>query len=269
MQQPMLNIAVRAARAAGEIIMRRLERLDSVAVETKQRNDYVSEVDREAEAKIIQVIRRSYPEHGILAEESGEQKGDGHVWVIDPLDGTTNYLHGFPHFAVSIALMHGGRVEHGVIYDPVRQELFTASRGSGAELNNRRIRVSRRRSLDGALLGTGFPFREGQPAETYMAMLRDFMGRTAGVRRPGAAALDLAYVAAGRIDGFWEFGLSRWDIAAGALLVREAGGIVGDLRGGEDFLASGDVVAANPKVFHEMTQIIEPHRLRLADAASQ
>lgn len=268
MQQPMLNIAVRAARAAGDIIMRRLERLDAVAVETKQRNDYVSEVDREAEAKIIQVIHRSYPGHGILAEESGEQKGDGHVWVIDPLDGTTNYLHGFPHFAVSIALMHGGRVEHGVIYDPVRQELFTASRGSGAELNNRRIRVSRRRSLDGALLGTGFPFREGQPEEVYMAMLRDFMRRSAGVRRPGAAALDLAYVAAGRIDGFWEFGLSRWDIAAGALLVREAGGIVGDLRGGEDFLASGDVVAATPKVFHEMTQIIEPHRPRLAGAAS-
>ena len=265
MQQPMLNIAVRAARAAGEILMRRLERLDTVTVETKQRNDFVSEVDREAEARIIQIVQRSYPDHGILAEESGEQKGEGCTWVIDPLDGTTNYLHGFPHFAVSIAVMQAGRIEHGVIYDPVRQELFTASRGSGAELNNRRIRVSRRRGLEGALLGTGFPYRDVQPGEVYMAMLRDFMRRSAGVRRPGSAALDLAYLAAGRIDGFWEFGLSPWDIAAGALLVREAGGIVGDLHGGDDFLATGDVVGANPKVYHAMTQVIEPHRVKIAE----
>lgn len=258
--QPMLNIAVRAARAAGDLIMRRFERLDTVAVETKQRNDYVSEVDREAEARIIDTLRRSYPDHGILAEESGEQKGDDHLWIIDPLDGTTNFLHGFPHFAVSIALTFRGRLEQAVIYDPVRQELFTASRGSGAELNSRRIRVSGRRGLEGALLGTGFPYRDDQPNEAYVDMLREFMARCAGIRRPGSAALDLAYLAAGRIDGFWEFGLSRWDIAAGALLVREAGGIIGDIHGGDDYLASGDVVAANPKVYHAMMTLIEPHR---------
>ena len=257
--QPMLNIAVRAARAAGDLIMRRFDRLDTVAVETKQRNDFVSEVDREAEARIIQILQRSYPKHGILAEESGEQPGDGHVWIIDPLDGTTNFLHGFPHFAVSIALAHEGRLEQAVIYDPIRQELFTASRGTGAELNNRRIRVSGCRELASALLGTGFPFRPGPPNDVYIEMLRVFIARTTGVRRPGSAALDLAYLAAGRIDGFWEMGLSRWDIAAGALLVREAGGIIGDLRGGEDYLASGDVVGANPKIYHAMTQVLAPH----------
>lgn len=259
--QPMLNIAVRAARSAGDLIMRRFQRLDTIAVETKQRNDYVSEVDREAEARIIDTLHRAYPAHGILAEESGEQKGDDHVWIIDPLDGTTNFLHGFPHFAVSIALEHRGRLEQAVIYDPVRQELFTASRGSGAELDNHRIRVSAQRGLEGALLGTGFPYRHEQPNEAYMDMLREFMTRSAGIRRPGSAALDLAYLAAGRIDGFWEFGLSRWDIAAGALLVREAGGIIGDLHGGDDYLASGNVVAANPKVYHAMmSQVIERHR---------
>lgn len=261
---PMLNIAVRAARGAGDLIMRRFERLDTVTVETKKRNDYVSEVDREAEGRIIDTLLRTYPSHGILAEESGERKGDEHVWVIDPLDGTTNFLHGFPHFAVSIALMKGDRLEQAVIYDPVRQELFTASRGSGAEVNNRRIRVSQRRGLEGALLGTGFPYRDDQPDEAYMAMLREFMRQCAGVRRPGSAALDLAYLAAGRIDGFWEMGLSRWDIAAGALLVREAGGIVGDLHGGDDYLASGNVIAANPKIFHAMmSQVIEPQQKKI------
>ncbi|MDZ7828241.1 MAG: inositol monophosphatase family protein [Halofilum sp. (in: g-proteobacteria)] len=265
---PMLNIAVRAARSAGDLIMRRFERLDTIAVETKQRNDYVSEVDREAEGRIIDTLLRTYPSHGILAEESGERKGDGHVWVIDPLDGTTNFLHGFPHFAVSIALMADDRLEQGVIYDPVRQELFTASRGSGAEVNNRRMRVSQRRGLEGALLGTGFPYRDDQPDEAYMDMLREFMRLSAGVRRPGSAALDLAYLAAGRIDGFWELGLSRWDIAAGALLVREAGGIVGDLHGGDDYLASGDVIAANPKVYHAMmTQVIQPQSEKIRGRA--
>ncbi len=266
---PMLNIAVRAARAAGDLIMRRFERLDTIAVETKQRNDYVSEVDREAEARIIETLRRTYPDHGILAEESGEQKGDDHLWIIDPLDGTTNFLHGFPHFAISIALSHRGRLQQAVIYDPVRQELFTASRGSGAELNNHRIRVSAQRGLEGALLGTGFPYRDDQPSEGYMDMLREFMTRSAGIRRPGSAALDLAYLAAGRIDGFWEFGLSRWDIAAGALLVREAGGIIGDLDGGDDYLASGNVIAANPKVYHAMTTVIEPHRSKVRAQTSQ
>jgi len=265
---PMLNIAVRAARGAGDVIMRRFERLDTVAVETKQRNDYVSEVDHEAEGRIIDTLLRTYPSHGILAEESGERKGDGHLWIIDPLDGTTNFLHGFPHFAVSIALMADDRLEQGVIYDPVRQELFTASRGNGAEVNNRRMRVSQRRGLEGALLGTGFPYREDQPDEAYMDMLRDFMRLSAGVRRPGSAALDLAYLAAGRIDGFWELGLSRWDIAAGALLVREAGGIIGDIHGGDDYLASGDVIAANPKVYHAMmAQVIQPQSEKIRGRA--
>lgn len=255
--KPMLNIAVRAARAAGDAIMRHYDRLDAVQVESKQRNDFVSEVDREAEARIITTLRRAYPEHGILAEESGAQAGDGHVWIIDPLDGTTNFLHGFPHFAVSIALEYEGRLELGVIYDPIRQELFTTTRGGGAELNNRRIRVSQRRSLEGALLGTGFPYRDDQPDADYLALLQTFMSATAGIRRPGSAALDLAYLAAGRIDGFWELGLSRWDIAAGALLVREAGGIVRDLHGGEDYLTTGNILGANPKVFHEMNQIVQ------------
>jgi len=257
--QPMLNIAVRAARTAGDVIMRHYDRLDTVQVESKRRNDFVSEVDREAEGRIIATLQRSYPEHGILAEESGSHAGDGHVWIVDPLDGTTNFLHGFPHFAVSIALEYQGRLELGVIYDPVRQELFTAGRGNGAELNNRRIRVSSRRGLEGALLGTGFPYRDDQPDEVYLEMLRTFMRSSAGIRRPGSAALDLAYLACGRIDGFWELGLSRWDIAAGALIIREAGGIIGDLHGGDDFLASGNVLAANPKVFHEMSRVVAQH----------
>jgi len=253
----MLNIAVRAARSAGDLIARRMERLDSIAVETKQRNDYVTEVDREAEARIIQTLQRSYPDHGILAEESGRQEGNDYVWIIDPLDGTTNFLHGFPHFAVSIALANRGRLEQAVIYDPMRQDLFTASRGDGAALNDRRIRVSSRKGLEGALLGTGFPYRDDQPDDAYMAILREFMKQTAGIRRPGSAALDLAWLAAGRIDGFWEAGLQPWDIAAGALLVREAGGIVGDLWGGDDYMASGNILGANPKVFHAMKQIID------------
>ncbi len=254
--KPMLNIAVRAARAAGDAIMRHYDRLDAVQVQAKQRNDFVSEVDREAEGRIISIIQRAYPDHAILAEESGRQGDSEYLWIIDPLDGTTNFLHGFPHFGVSIALERNGRLEVGVIYDPTRQELFTATRGGGAALNDRRIRVSSRRGLEGALLATGFPYRDDQPGEIYLALLRHFMGATAGIRRPGAAALDLAYLAAGRFDGFWELGLSRWDIAAGALMVREAGGIIGDLYGGPDYLASGNVLAASPKVFHEMTQVV-------------
>lgn len=258
---PALNIAIRAARAAGDVIMRHFDRLDTVRVETKRRNDYVSEVDREAESRIISILQRAYPAYGILAEESGEQSGsEDFTWIIDPLDGTTNFLHGFPHFAVSIALAHHGRPEQAVIYDPVRDELFTASRGSGAELNNRRIRVAAMRGLDGALLGTGFPYREGQATEPYMSTLHRFMESCAGIRRPGAAALDLAYLAAGRIDGFWEYGLSRWDIAAGALLVREAGGIIGDIDGGDDVLATGNVLAGNPRVYHAMMQVIEEEK---------
>ncbi|MFN2308860.1 MAG: inositol monophosphatase family protein [Gammaproteobacteria bacterium] len=257
---PVLNIATRAARAAGDLIVRSLDRADQLTITTKDRNDYVSEVDRQAEAIIIRALRKAYPHHGILAEESGAQQGnDDYQWVIDPLDGTTNFLHGFPQFAVSIALLHKGRLEQGVVYDPLRQEMFTASRGAGAMLNNRRLRVSARAGLPGALLGTGFPYKHYDHLDAYMAMLKDLIKETAGVRRPGSAALDLAYVAAGRLDGFWEIGLNIWDLAAGALLIQEAGGIVGDLNGGPSFLKSGDIVAGNTKVFAALIKAIRPH----------
>ncbi len=252
---PMLNIAVRAARTAGDQIVRNIERVDTLQIARKQRADFVTEVDRLAEREIIAVLRKAYPDHAILAEESGASDGNDFQWIIDPLDGTTNFIHGFPQFAVSIALRHGRNLEHGVVYDPLRQELFTASRGRGAQLNSRRIRVSKLRHLEDALIGTGFPFKENQRVDDYLRVLRYFMGHSAGVRRPGAAALDLAYVAAGRLDGFWEDGLNPWDIAAGALLIREAGGLIGDAGGGEDFLESGNVLAANPHLFGAMLKI--------------
>lgn len=257
---PMLNIAVRAARNAGDIIVRHLNRLDQLTIANKDRNDYVSEADRQAEEEIIAVIRKAYPGHGFLAEESGSHPGkDEFEWIIDPLDGTTNFLHGFPQFAVSIALRHKGRLEQAVVYDPVSQELYTASRGSGAFLDNRRIRVSNHTSLNGALLGTGFPYKDHQHLDAYLNMLRGFITGTAGVRRPGSAALDLAYVAAGRIDGFWEIGLNPWDIAAGILLVREAGGLVSDFIGGHNYMQSGNIVAAAPKLFPHLLKEIRPH----------
>jgi len=257
--QPMLNIAVRAARQAGDVIMRRIDRLDSLKIESKSRNDFVSDVDRKAEEVIIETIRAAYPEHAILAEESGVQDGNEFEWVIDPLDGTTNYLHGFPQFAVSIGMRVKGRLTHGVVYDPVRQDLFTASRGDGAQLNNRRIRVSSAKSLDGALLGTGFPFRQPEHLEAWMGMFKDIFPQVADVRRAGSAALDLAYVAAGQLDGFWEIGLSEWDMAAGALIIQEAGGLVGDFSGGHDYMTSGNIVAGNPKLFKAMLSAIHPH----------
>jgi myo-inositol-1(or 4)-monophosphatase len=260
---PMLNIAVRAARSAGNIITRYSNQIDSLKVSTKRRNDFVSDVDRAAEEDIIRSLRRTYPDHGILAEESGNHSSpsgnDEFLWIIDPLDGTTNYLHGVPQYAVSIALQHKGRLELGVVYNPANQELYTAHRGGGAELNNRRIRVSKRRSLEGALLGTGFPYRSDQNVDAYLQLLSGFMRETAGLRRQGAASLDLAYVAAGRFDGFFELGLQPWDIAAGSLLIREAGGLVGDLEGGENWLDSGNVVAAGPKVYHSMLQAMQPY----------
>lgn len=257
--QPLLNIGVRAARRAGDIIVRNINRLDSIKISSKGRNDFVSEVDRQAEADIIATIRRSYPDHAFLAEESGEQGQSDFVWIIDPLDGTTNFLHGFPVFAVSLALARRGTIEHGVIYDPMRQELFTASRGEGALLDGRRIRVSGQRSLDSALIGTGFPFR-GKEAwlDAYMPMLQAVIKATAGVRRPGAASLDLAYVAAGRLDGFWELGLKPWDMAAGSLLIQEAGGLVTDLSGGADFLERGDVLAGNNRIHQALAQLVGP-----------
>lgn len=257
--QPMLTIAVRAARSAGNLIVRNLDRVGSLPVQTKERNDFVTEVDQQAEREIIGILHKAYPGHGFLAEESGAQSGDEYEWIIDPLDGTTNFLHGFPHFAVSIALRHKDRIEQAVVYNPLSQELFTASRGSGAFLNERRIRVSNRKSLEGALLGTGFPFKAQQHLDAYLAMFRALFPQTAGIRRPGSAALDLAYVAAGRIDGFWEIGLNIWDMAAGVLLVQEAGGISADFMGGHDFLSSGNLVSGNPKVFAAILKAIHPH----------
>lgn len=255
---PMLNIAVRAARNAGNIIIRNLDRLDQLSVTTKDRNDFVSEVDRQAEQEIIGTLRKAYPGHAILAEESGASGDDEYQWIIDPLDGTTNYLHGFPQFAVSIALRHKGRLEQAVVYDPVQQELFTATRGSGAQLNDRRIRVSNRKRLEGSLLGTGFPFKSQQHLDAYLDMFRALFPQTAGIRRAGAAALDLAYVAAGRLDGFWEIGLKEWDMAAGILLIQEAGGLSGDFTGGHNYLQSGNLVTANPKLFPVILKAIRP-----------
>ncbi len=255
---PLLNIAVRAARRAGELIVRSLNRVDTLSVASKGRNDFVTEVDRAAEQEIIGVIRKHYPRHAFLAEESGASGDDETVWIIDPLDGTTNFLHGFPTFAVSIACRQRGRLEHGVIYDPMRQELFTASRGAGAHLDNRRMRVSKQRTLDGALVATGFPYRANlRYMDTYLELLKVVMQETAGVRRPGAAALDLAYVAAGRTDAFFEIGLSPWDTAAGTLLVTEAGGRIGTL-GGEDYQQKGHVLAGTPKVYAALLEKFLP-----------
>jgi len=255
---PMLNIAVAAARAAGSIIVRYLDRVDTLEVSTKQMNDFVTQVDREAEAIIIANIRKAYPSHAILAEESGADGESEYRWIIDPLDGTTNYLHGFPQFCVSIALEHRGRLDQGVVFDPLRQELFTASRGAGARLDDRRIRVSKQSGLEGSLLGTGFPFRSAYDLDSYLETLRTLVPRSAGVRRAGAAALDLAYVAAGRLDGFWEFGLAPWDMAAGVLLIREAGGLVTDADGDEHYMDSGNIVTGTPKVLRELVRVITP-----------
>lgn len=255
---PLLNIAVRAARQAGNVIAHNIDRFDTFAVSEKATNDFVTEIDRVAERRIIDTIRRSHPDHAFLAEESGAHGRHDFEWVIDPLDGTTNFVHGFPHVAVSIGVRHRGRMEHGVVFDPLRQELFTASRGSGAQLNDRRIRVATRGNLKGALLGSGFVTRELNRLESHLAALKAVMSDSAQVRRGGAAALDLAYVAAGRLDGFWEFGLAPWDIAAGTLLVQEAGGIVAEPNGGDDYIRSGDVAAANPKVLRAMLKAMGP-----------
>lgn len=262
--QPMLNIALRAARSAGELIIRSVERLDALAVSEKDARDYVSEVDRAAEQSIIAVLSKAYPTHGILAEESGLREGQGegadYLWIIDPLDGTTNFIHGFPQYAISIALAHHGQVVQAVVYDPERNELFTASKGRGAFLNDRRIRVSKRTRLEESLLGTGFPFRSLEHIDTYVGIFKELTGKTAGMRRPGAAALDLAWVACGRMDGFWEFGLAPWDMAAGTLLITEAGGLVSDLAGEANYLETGNLVAGTPKVFSQLMQVIDSHK---------
>ena len=255
--QPMLNIAIRAAHHAGDFIARNINKLPDLQVEVKARNDFVSEVDYGAEARIIDDLRKAFPDHGIVGEESGEIEGAGEYrWIIDPLDGTTNYLHGFPHYAVSIACEHKGRITHGVVYDPFKQELFAASRGDGATLNNRRIRVGNSKSLDSALLATGFPFRNPEQLDQFLKLFKQLFTSVRDIRRAGSAALDLAYVAAGRLDGYWEAGLQAWDLAAGALIVREAGGLVTDYSGEEHFLENGQIVAANPRLTAEMLRII-------------
>jgi len=255
---PMLNIAVRAARRAGSIINRAaLDGAGALNVRSKRAKDFVTQVDQAAEQAIIEIARKAYPEHGFLAEESGASGEHAEfVWIIDPLDGTTNFIHGFPQYCVSIGIRQRGALAHAVIYDPVRNELFTASKGRGAFLNDRRIRVSTLTKFGDALVGTGFPFKELERLDLYTRQLLTMMRTCAGVRRAGAAALDLAYVACGRLDAFWELGLSPWDMAAGALLIQEAGGLVGDLKGDQGFLESGDIAAATPKLFTALLEAL-------------
>ena len=260
----MLNTAVKAARRAANLISRASLDLDLVKVSSKQHKDFVTEVDKAAEAVIIETLVNAYPDHGILAEESGRSgamaKTEGgepdFLWIIDPLDGTTNFIHGFPQYCVSIALAHKGQITQAVIYDPNRNDLFTATRGRGAFLNERRIRVSKRATMEEALIGTGFPYRDLATLDNYLRMFRLMTEQSAGVRRPGSAALDLAYVAAGRLDGFFEIGLAPWDIAAGSLLVTEAGGLIGDFHGNADYLYQGDVLAGAPRIFGHMVQAL-------------
>jgi myo-inositol-1(or 4)-monophosphatase len=264
---PMLNIAVKAARRAGSIINRAALDRTPLEIRSKRANDFVTQVDKAAEAAIIDIIRRAYPDHAILGEESGALPGKSggqgaskeseYRWIIDPLDGTTNFIHGFPQYCVSIALQHRGAIVQGVIYDPSKNELFTASKGRGAFLDDRRIRVSKCAQLKDALVGTGFPFKEMSRFDLYLKQMKTLMQNSAGMRRAGAAALDLAYVAAGRMDAFWELGLSPWDMAAGALMIQEAGGLVGDLSGDAGYLESGDIAAATPKVFSQLLSALK------------
>lgn len=258
--QAFLNTAIQAARRGGDTAIRAFSRLDRLEVRSKARNEYVTQVDQAAEQAIIETLQRRYPDHAFLGEEGGMRGQSDHVWIIDPLDGTTNFIHGFPVFSVSIALKVRDQIEVGVIYDPCRQELYTALRGRGAQLDGRRIRVSNRQGLDGALIGTGFPYRSNKVwMKAYLAMLGDVMQQTAGVRRPGSAALDLAYVAAGRLDGFWEFGLEVWDIAAGALMIQEAGGLISSLTPGNSFFDTGNLIAGSPKVYEALQKLLVPH----------
>jgi myo-inositol-1(or 4)-monophosphatase len=267
---PMLNIAVKAARAAGAIINRAALDIDILKVNTKNPNDFVTEVDHASERVIIDTLLEAYPGHGILAEESGRTHGAKHsdyVWIIDPLDGTTNFIHGLPTYAVSIALSHRGQIQQAVVYDPARNDLFYASKGRGAYLNDRRLRVSKRTRLSDSLIGTGFPFRKGDNFKRYLKIFEEVMQHCAGLRRPGAAALDLCYVAAGWYDGFFETGLQPWDVAAGSLMVSEAGGLIGNFTGDADFLHQREVVAGNPKVYGQLVQLLAPHTHVIAQTA--
>ncbi|WP_185236416.1 inositol monophosphatase family protein [Teredinibacter franksiae] len=261
--EPMLNIALKAARKAGEVLEQSFERLDLINIEEKGRNDFVSEADRKSEREVIYHLSKSYPDHKFIGEETGVSGAEDseYEWIIDPLDGTTNFIHGVPQFAVSIACKYRGQLEHAVVLDPIKREEFTASRGKGAMLNGRRLRVTNRKSLDGALIGTGVPFNGFalEHIDDYLNCLREVAGQTAGIRRPGSAALDLAYVAAGRFDGFWEMNLQPWDMAAGVLLVREAGGLLSGFKGDSDYLERGHIVCGTPKVFKPLLQIVSKH----------
>ena len=259
---PMLNVAIKAARAAGVIINRAALDVESVRVSQKMANDFVTEVDHASENIIIDTLLTAYPDHGILAEESGQTRGNPNaenIWIIDPLDGTTNFIHGFPFYCVSIALQSRGRLEQAVVFDPTRNDLVTSTRGRGAFLNDRRLRVSKRTRLEECLISTGFPFRPEDDYTAYLKVMADMMKRTAGLRRPGAAALDLAYVAAGFADGFFETGLQPWDMAAGSLLITEAGGLVGNFSGDADYLHQRECMAANPKVYAQMVGLLKPY----------
>ncbi len=267
---PMLNVAVKAARAAGSLINRASLDLDLLKVTAKSPNDFVTEVDQKAEAVIIETLLGAYPGHGILAEESGRTHGAAdseYVWIIDPLDGTTNFIHGFPYYAVSIALAYRDQIQQAVVYDPTRNDLFYASKGRGAFLNDKRIRVSRRTRMSESLIGTGFPFRKGDNFKRYMKMFEDIMVTCAGVRRPGAAALDLCYVAAGQYDGFFETGLNPWDIAAGSLMITEAGGLIGNFTGESDYLYQREVMAGNPRIYAQMVGLLSKYSRVIADDA--
>jgi len=257
---PMLNIAVKAARRAGAIINRASQDIGTLNIKSKNYNDFVSEVDVAAERVIIDTLKDAYPNHGFLGEESGSSENQSDfIWIIDPLDGTTNFLHNFPQYCVSIALQHKGEITQAVIYEPNRNDLYTATKGRGAFLNDKRIRVSKCDKLQQSLIGTGFPFRDFKHLDTYLAMFKSMLQKTSGIRRPGSAALDLAYVANGSLDAFWEIGLSSWDIAAGALLVQEAGGIISNLNGKEGWLESGNILAASPKIYDAMVETLAPH----------
>ncbi|HET8693459.1 MAG TPA: inositol monophosphatase family protein [Aquabacterium sp.] len=266
---PMLNIAIKAARAAGAIINRASLDVERLTVSAKSHNDFVTDVDRAAEEAIIDTILEAYPGHGILAEESGRERGAKHsdyVWIIDPLDGTTNFIHGFPVYAVSIALAFRGQVQQAVVYDPSRNDLFYASKGKGAYMNDRRIRVSKRTRMLESLIGTGFPFRKGDNFQRYLKMFEDVMVQCAGVRRPGAASLDLCYVAAGFYDGFFETGLSPWDVAAGSLMITEAGGLVGNFTGEPDYLYQREIVAGTPRIYGQLVKTLAPYSRVITDA---
>lgn len=256
---PMLDIAIHAARNAGDIIQRAAGNISQLTINLKTKNDYVTSVDSMAEQEIITVISTAFPQHGFLAEERGEVPGNDYLWIIDPLDGTTNFLHGFPVYAVSIALQYKNKLKLAVVYDPLKDELFSAERGGGAMLNNRKIRVTQPNNLKGTLIGTGFPFKSRQNLATYLAMFSALVGDTAGIRRAGAAALDLAYVASGRLDGFWEIGLHPWDMAAGCLLIQEAGGVLTDFSFKDRYLQSGNLIAGSPRIHQLMYKAIEPH----------